>query len=294
MKTTGLSDNLLLIVFRTVLVLFGLACIIPFMILVSSSLTDEMTMVKHGYNLWPRKFSLEAYVHIFKAGTIMRAYGVTTFVTVVGTLMGMVVTTGIAYALASRRLRYAGAISLFMYITLLFSGGLVPYYILIVRYLKLKDTVWALILPGIFSPWFVYLLRNYFRSVPDSLQEAARIDGANDLQILVRIMLPVSTPALATIALFFSVGHWNEWLRALLFIEKEELYPLQYIIMSIIRNIDFARNMVRSSSNDLSVVMPAYSARMATAVLTIGPIIFLYPFMQRYFVKGLTMGGIKE
>lgn len=290
----GIGDTALLFAFRITLLLFATACIIPFLILVSSSVTDELTLIRYGYNILPRKVSFDAYRLIFQAGTITRAYGVTIFVTIAGTILGMILTTGMAYTLSCKRIRYARAISMFMYATILFNGGLVPLYILVVKYLHLKNTVWALILPGIFSPWFVYMLRNFFRTVPESLQEAARIDGANDYQILVHVMLPVSLPALATIALFFAMGNWNEWLRALLFIEKEELYPLQYIIMSIIRNIDFAKNMVRSSSNDLSVVMPAYSARMATTVLTIGPIIFLYPFLQKYFVKGLTAGGIKE
>ena len=180
-----------------------------------------------------------------------------------------------------------------MYVTILFSGGLVPYYILISKYLHMKDTVWAMIIPGILSPWFVYMLRNFFRTVPDSLAESARMDGANDIYILIKIIMPVSLPALSTISLFYALGFWNEWFKALLFIEKPELYPLQYIIMSIIRNLDFASSMLAKGKTGVSAAVPAYSARMATTVVTIGPIILLYPFLQKYFVKGLIMGAVK-
>jgi len=294
MSKASLSDRILIDIFCAVLVLFAAACCFPFLVVLSSSMTDELSIVEFGYNLLPRKISFDAYALILKAGTIGKAYGVTIFVTVVGTLMAMVVTIGMAYALASRKLRYAGIISFMLYFTILFSGGLVSFYILIVKYLGLKNTLWALILPGILSPWFVYMLRNFFRSVPGSLLEAARIDGANDLHVLLKIVLPISVPALASIGLFYAMGFWNEWFRALLFIEEPSLYPLQYIMMAIIRNIDFAKNMMRNTNQDLAMVLPSYSARMATTILTIGPIILLYPFLQKYFVKGLMMGGVKE
>ncbi len=287
------SDKLFLFILNIILIIFSIACVFPFIMLVSSSLTDEMTLLWYGYNLFPRKFSVEAYQFIFKTNTIYRAYGVTTFTTIIGVILSMIVTCGLAYSLAQKNLRYAGKISLFMYITILFSGGLVPYYILISKYLHMKNSIWALIIPGILSPWYVYMLRNFFSTVPASLAESAKIDGANDIYILFKIVLPVSLPAIATISLFYALGFWNEWFRALLFIEKPKLYPLQYIIMAIIRNVDFVNSMVKNGTQDLQTVVPAFSVRMATTVVTIGPIIFLYPLLQKYFVKGLTIGAVK-
>ncbi|WP_256760491.1 carbohydrate ABC transporter permease [Cohnella sp. WQ 127256] len=292
MKTRTWSDKLLLGIFYIAISLFALVCILPFLLLVSSSMTDELSLIQNGYNLMPQKFSFEAYKLILKTDVIYNSYLVTAIMTLVGTVLSMIVTSGIAYAISERRLKYAGVISFFLYLTILFNGGLVAYYLLIVKYLHMKDTLWALVLPGILSPYYVYMLRNFFRTVPEALSESARIDGANDFTVLLRIIIPVSLPAMSTIGLFYAIGFWNEWFRALLFIEKPDLYPLQYIIMAIIRNLDFASSMI-NSNQQIATVVPALSARMATTVVAIGPIIFLYPFLQRYFIRGLVMGAVK-
>jgi putative aldouronate transport system permease protein len=292
MKTRTWSDRLLLGIFYIAISLFALVCILPFLLLVSSSMTDELSLIQNGYNLMPQKFSFEAYRLILKTDVIYNSYLVTATMTLVGTVFSMIVTSGIAYAISERRLKYAGVISFFLYLTILFNGGLVAYYLLIVKYLHMKDTLWALILPGILSPYYVYMLRNFFRTVPEALSESARIDGANDFTVLLRIIIPVSLPAMSTIGLFYAIGFWNEWFRALLFIEKPDLYPLQYIIMAIIRNLDFTSSMI-NSNQQVATVVPALSARMATTVVAIGPIIFLYPFLQRYFIRGLVLGAVK-
>jgi putative aldouronate transport system permease protein len=292
MKTRTWSDRLLLGIFYIAISLFALVCILPFLLLVSSSMTDELSLIQNGYNLMPQKFSFEAYRLILKTDVIYNSYLVTAIMTLVGTVFSMIVTSGIAYAISERRLKYAGVISFFLYLTILFNGGLVAYYLLIVKYLHMKDTLWALILPGILSPYYVYMLRNFFRTVPEALSESARIDGANDFTVLLRIIIPVSLPAMSTIGLFYAIGFWNEWFRALLFIEKPDLYPLQYIIMAIIRNLDFTSSMI-NSNQQIATVVPALSARMATTVVAIGPIIFLYPFLQRYFIRGLVLGAVK-
>ncbi len=287
-----MSDRILLIVFYLVISLFVCICVLPFWLLISSSVTDELSLIQHGYNLIPPKFSLEAYELILKTSVIYKSYAVTLGVTVVGTVLSLLITSGIAYPISEKRLKYASTISFFLYLTILFNGGLVAYYLLIVKYLHLNDTLWALILPGILIPYYVYILRNFFRTVPEALSESARIDGANDLTVLMRIIIPISLPAMSTIGLFYAIGFWNEWFRALLFIEKPDLYPLQYIIMSIIRNVEFASSMV-NGNQQVATVVPALSARMATTVVTIGPIIFLYPFLQKYFIRGLVMGAVK-
>jgi len=292
MKSRSWSDRILMAVFYCVIVLFTCLCIFPFLLLISSSITDELSLVQSGYSIFPTKFSFEAYKLILQTDVIYKSYMVTFGTTVIGTVISLIVTSGIAYAISERRLKYAGVISFFLYMTILFNGGLVAYYLLIAKYLHMKDTMWALILPGVLSPYYVYMLRNFFRSVPESLAESARIDGANDMTVLMRIIIPVSLPAMSTIGLFYAIGFWNEWFRALLFIEKPDLYPLQYIIMAIIRNVEFASSMVNANQQITSVV-PALSARMATTVATIGPIIFLYPFLQKYFIRGLVMGAVK-
>lgn len=292
MKKIVSGDFALISLFYLCLTCFGAICLLPFLLLLMSSITDEVTLIQNGYNLLPKKFSLDAYRAILETGAIYNAYMVSVFVTIVGTTLSMIVTSALSYALSVKDLKYANKISFFMYFTVLFNGGLVPYYILISKYLHMKNSIWVLIIPCILSPWYVYMLRNFFRTVPESLAESAKIDGANEIYILIKIIIPVSLPAMASIGLFYALGFWNEWFRALLFIEKKEFYPLQYIIMSIIRNLDFANSMM-SNSDNITKTVPAFSARMATTVVTIGPIILLYPFLQKYFVKGLTMGAVK-
>jgi ABC-type glycerol-3-phosphate transport system permease component len=197
-----------------------------------------------------------------------------------------------AYALSSKRLRYANAINFYVFFTMLFGGGLIPWYIVVTRILLLRNSIWAMIIPYLVNPWFMFLLRNYFRSVPESLMESARIDGAGDLRILFRIVLPLSGPALATIGLFYALLFWNDWWLSMLLIDRERLYPLQFLLRALLSNLMNVATSLNPQMKTIQVV-PAYSVRMATVVVTIGPIIMLYPFLQRYFVKGITVGAIK-
>ncbi|MEG1880241.1 MAG: carbohydrate ABC transporter permease, partial [Oscillospiraceae bacterium] len=220
------------------------------------------------------------------------AYKVTIFTTVVGTIFSMLFSSMAAYALSVKSFYNRNKIAFFIYFTMLFSGGLVPTYLLITNYLHLKDSIWVLIIPSIINPWNLFLLRNFFNGIPDSLAESAKIDGAGDITILFKIILPISLPGIATVGLFYALSYWNEWYKAMLYLRSTVKYPLQYIIMQIMRDVQFindnaAQVGLASGSN------PAYTSQMATAVVTIGPIIFLYPFLQKYFVKGLTVGSIK-
>ena len=286
------SDRLLKAIIYIVLSILAIYCVIPFVTVISSSLSTESSILRDGYSIIPREFSLEAYKLIFKDDTIYRAYGVTMFVTVVGTALAMLVTCALAYPLSIRTLKFKNGINFYVYFTMLFHGGLVANYLLISKYLGMKDSIWVLIIPALISPWNMFLMRNFFKSVDESLAESAKIDGANDLYIFYKIVLPISMPALATVGLFYAMAFWNKWFEAMLYISDENKFPLQYLVMRIMNNADFA-NQLSAKISLPSYVVPTLSTRLATTVVTIGPIIFLYPFLQKYFVKGLMVGAVK-
>lgn len=288
----SLSDRIVKVVFYILLVLFAAYCLFPFLSVISGSLTTEASLLRDGYSLWPSEFSLEAYKLIFKDDTIYRSYGVTIFVTVVGTMLAMLVTCALAYPLSLRHVKYRNMINFYVYFTMLFHGGLVASYLLISKYLGMQDSIWVLIIPALVSPWNMFLMRNFFKSIDESLAESAKIDGANDMYILFKIILPISMPAIATVGLFYSLAFWNKWFEAMLYISKEDLWPLQYLIMRIMSNTQFAAELSAKVSLP-NYVVPTLTTRLATTVVTIGPIIFLYPFLQKYFVKGLMVGAVK-
>lgn len=286
------GDRLLKASMYVILIIFSIYCLIPFITVISSSLSTESAILRDGYSLLPKSISLDAYKLIFKDDTIYRSYGVTIFVTVVGTFLAMLVTCALAYPLSIRTLKYKNHINFYVYFTMLFHGGLVASYLLISKYLGMKDSIWVLIIPALVSPWNMFLLRNFFKSVDESLAESAKMDGANDIYIFFKIVLPISLPALATVGLFYSMGFWNKWFEAMLYISNENLFPLQYLVMRIMNNAEFA-NQLSSQVSLPNYVVPTLTTRLATTVVTIGPIIFLYPFLQKYFVKGLMVGAVK-
>lgn len=286
------SDRLLKAIIYVLLTIFAIYCVIPFVTVISSSLSAESAILRDGYSIWPREFTLAAYNLIFKDDTIYRAYGVTIFVTIAGTAIAMLVTCALAYPLSIRALKFKNGINFYVYFTMLFHGGLVANYLLISKYLGMKDSIWVLIIPALISPWNMFLMRNFFKSVDESLAESAKIDGANDIYIFYKIVLPISMPALATVGLFYAMGFWNKWFEAMLYISDENKFPLQYLVMRIMNNADFA-NQLSAKISLPNYVVPTLSTRLATTVVTIGPIIFLYPFLQKYFVKGLMVGAVK-
>jgi multiple sugar transport system permease protein/putative aldouronate transport system permease protein len=288
----NLSDKLLKWVFYIIITLFAIYCFVPFFAVLASSLTSEADILRNGYMIFPKKFSLEAYKLIFQDNTIYRAYGVTIFVTFAGTLLSMLFTSALSYAISVKTVKYRNGIAFYVYFTMLFHGGLVANYLLISKYLGMRDSIWVLIIPTMISAWNMFLLRNFFATIDESLAESAKIDGANDAYILFRIILPLSLPALATIGLFYALGYWNSWFNALLFINDPNKFPLQYLIQRIMNNIDYV-NQVAASVNVPNFIAPTITVRLATTIVTIGPIIFLYPFLQKYFVKGLMVGAVK-
>ncbi|MCL2335936.1 MAG: carbohydrate ABC transporter permease [Firmicutes bacterium] len=288
LQTRG--DKTLGVIFRVTILAFSAFCTLPFLLVLIASLTDEATLVREGYRIIPSMWSLEAYKAIFSSSTIPDAYAITVFITVAGTFMSMLVTSMLSYSLSCKQLRYRNIIAFFFYFTILFQGGLVPTYVLISKYLRLRNTLWVYLLPYMVSPWYMFLLRNFFSDIPAELKESAKLDGANDARILFQLILPLSLPALATFTLFYALAYWGIWMESMLYMDDKHLYTLQYIIMSIIRNLTASTELADVGG---SVVPPTYTIRLATAMVTIGPIIFLYPFLQKYFVGGLKVGGVK-
>ena len=258
--------------------------------IVSGSFTEESTLINTGYQLIPPKFSLDAYHWLWNEPSILlNAYGVSIVVTAVGTVVGVLIMAMLAYALSRSEFKLRNGVTFIVFFTMLFNGGLVPYYINMSRVLNVKDTLWALILPYLVSPFYVLLLRTYFSGLPKILFDAARVDGAGEWRIFFRIVFPFSTPALATIGLFTMLQYWNDMYQALLFIENQQLYPLQYTLYSLLVNTQML--------NDLTVQagqpVPHLSVTMAMAVIAIGPIVFAFLFVQKYFVRGITLGSLK-
>lgn len=269
--------------------LFAIACLAPFWLVVASSLTSERELVSSGYTFWPKHFSLAAYRAIFSGPSVLHAYVASVFITVVGTALALLTTSALAYVIASRVPRVSRPLTVLTYVPMLFSGGLVPFYILVTQYLRLSNSLWAVILPNLVSPFLVFIMVTFFRALPEDVLEAARIDGASELRILWRVVLPMSKPILATIGLFYALNYWSEWFNALLFISDNDKFPLQLMLQNLISNVDAAQA-IQVGAN---ASVPIYELRSALVVITIGPVIFLYPFVQRYFVKGLTLGAVK-
>ncbi|MEG0386730.1 MAG: carbohydrate ABC transporter permease [Niameybacter sp.] len=288
-KKMSLSQIIIHIVF----ILLSLLCLLPLLLVVAISFTGEKSLMIEGYHFIPKDFSLDAYKYVFSGATsVLRAYGVTIVVTVMGTMLHLLVTSMLAYALTREEVTGRNKISLFVYIPVLFNGGLVPMYILMTRYLNLKNTILVLILVNLVSAVNVLIMKNFFRTIPHSLIESARIDGSGEFRTFFQIVLPLSTPSIATIGLFVAIAYWNDWMTCSLYIEKPKLYTLQYLLQSLMNNIGYLQSNAQASQSIEKALGTLPS--MATCVLAIGPIILLYPFLQKYFAKGLTIGAVKE
>lgn len=280
--------------------LFSFACVYPFLFVVVISFTDEKILAKNGYSIFPEKWSVDAYTYIFKTGDqLLRSYGVTIFITIVGTLLSIAIISLYAYAISRSYFKYRGIFSFLAFFTMLFGGGLVPSYIVVSQVLNLKDTIWALILPMSVGAFSILIMRTFFKTmVPDAIIESGKMDGASEFRVFFNLVLPISLPGLATISLFSALGYWNDWFHALLYIDDARLLPLQSLLMKVETNIQFIlQNSSVASGVDRSAIarsLPAETTRMAMVVLATVPIIFAYPFFQRYFVQGLTIGAVKE
>lgn len=289
------GDRVLNLFFYLFITLFAVICLIPFILVVSSSLTQEQALTANGYRLWPSEFSLDAYRLVMVSADIPQAYIVTIFITIVGTFLSMLFTCAVSYAMSVKNFKSRSVLALFIYFTMLFNGGLVATYLLITKTLMLQNTIWVLLFPSLCNAWNILLMRNFFNGIPDSLAESAKIDGANDIVILFRIIIPISLPGIATIGLFYALSYWNEWYKCLLYIDSNhsQYYTLQYLIQRILRQVNYAANQPAEAVGLNSITLPTYAYHMATVVVSTGPIILLYPFLQKYFVQGLTVGAVK-
>lgn len=276
------------------LIILAVLCIIPFVLVVSSSLTEETKIVTDGYQFIPTAFSTEAYSILFKyPDQMIQAYLVTIGVTIAGTVLGLFLTSMTAYALSRKDFKWRNQFSFFFFFTTLFSGGLVPWYLLMVNYLDMKDTPLALVLPLVLNVFYIIVMKSFMSSIPEAIVESAKIDGAGDFRIYARLILPLSKPALATIGLFLALAYWNDWYNALLFISDENLMPLQYYLYKMLGNMDGMRKAMMGAGAVVTTAIPTESLKMAMTVVATGPILLAYPFVQRYFVQGLTIGAVK-
>jgi putative aldouronate transport system permease protein len=267
---------------------FALVCLIPLWMIVAGSFTAESELALSGYSFFPTPFSLEAYIQILTGPRILEAYAASLFITLVGTVLSTSFTAGLAWVIA-RRVAGSRALTIFAYLPMLFSGGLVPMYLLIAHVLQLRDSWWAVILPHLLAPFLVFITVTAFRQLPGEILESARIDGAGEIRSFFAIVLPLSKPTLAVAGLFYGVAYWNEWFNALLFLSSPEKFPLQLVLQQMISNVASAAEL----PSQLNAAPPVYQLRLALTVVTIGPIVLAYPFAQRYFVKGLTLGATK-
>ncbi|MCL6457611.1 MAG: carbohydrate ABC transporter permease [Gorillibacterium sp.] len=271
---------------------FAVFCLFPFLLMVIGSFTEETELIIHGYSLFPKAFSLAAYEALLQSKTLFQSYTISLTITAVGSVSALCISAMLGYSLANKRNVLQSPMLVYCYLPMLFSGGIIPFYIVVSQWLHLQNTIWALILTLLCQPFLVFLLVSFFRTIPEELEEAARIDGANEMRVFFQIILPISKPILASVGLFYALNYWNDWFMGLMFVDNDKLYPLQLILRRMVSNMEAAKSLIPSGAA-ISVTPPTYGVRMATTVLTIGPIILLYPMLQKYFVKGLTVGAVK-
>jgi putative aldouronate transport system permease protein len=278
------------VLINLIIALYSLFCILPFVLVFITSFASERSIALNGYTFFPGELSLNAYRMIFgQNSTILRGYGISLLVTSLGTFLAVLITYCAGYTLANKLCKYRNGLALYFFVTMVFSAGLVPWY-LVSRTIGAFNNIWALIVPSlIFSPYNLFLVRNFIKGIPDTLNESARMDGAGEVLIAFRIYLPLCLPVLATVALFYAIGYWNNYFNAVMLVNDTDIQPLQMLLFNIQSTITGMNRMVSGAV----VTPPRETFKMAASILTMGPIVFLYPFLQRYFVKGVIVGAIK-
>ena len=293
------SDKIYQGVILAILIILALCAVMPFILLLSSSFTEEATLMREGYSFLPQKFSAYAYTYMFQsnAAKILRSYGITFFITIVGTGASLLIAPMLGWVLSRKDYKRANKLTFMVFFTMLFNGGVVPTYIMYTQVFHMKNSIWALIIPGLlFNGFYIILYKNNFASnIHPALVEAAKIDGAGELFIYFRIVLPLSLPILATVGLMVGLGYWNDWTNGLYYINDTNLYSLQQLLKSIIDNINTLASMSTTAEAAAAVAkMPGTSIRMAMAVIGVVPVMILYPFFQKAFIAGISLGGVKE
>lgn len=281
--------------FNIIFVILSFLAVIPFIFVIIISFTSQQSIIQNGYRFIPESWSLEGYNYILKASkAILGAYGISILVTVLGTLIGLTLITTYAYVLSRQIYPYRKFFTIVALIPMLFNGGMVANYLLMTSLLHLNNTIWSLILPMAISPVYIFVMKSfYISSVPDSIIESARIDGAGELRTFISIVLPISKPGLATIGLFLTLGYWNDWFNAMMYIDNQELIPIQYYLMRIQNNLNALKSLSGQIPTEMLQDIPSESVQMAIAVLVVVPIACVYPFFQQYLTGGLTLGAVK-
>jgi putative aldouronate transport system permease protein len=273
--------------------LLALVCVLPFVLVISGSFSTEKIVLRHGFGLLPKGLSFESYKTIFRnPENLLRAYSLTIFLTFLGAFLSLFFVSVTAYCLQRKDLLTRNFFALFFYFTTLFSGGLVPWYILMLRYLHMKNNILALLLPPMFSVFDLIIMRTFMKGIPESLCESAKLDGANEFLIYRKIYLPLSLPVLATIGLFVSLRYWNDWYNCMMFVTNEKLYTLQFLLYQILNSMQLLREAAEKAGVAIPD-MPSQTYKLAMTCVTTGPILLLYPFLQKYFIKGITIGAVK-
>ncbi|CAN7243289.1 carbohydrate ABC transporter permease [Paenibacillus sp. LjRoot153] len=281
-----------------VMILFSISCLLPFVLLTMSSITDEKTILQNGYSLFPKQFSLNAYEYLWQQSSLVfNAYGITILITIIGTTISLLITSLLAYPLSRRDLPGGTFFAFLLFFTLLFNGGLVPTYLIYTQLFHIKNTLWALIVPGLLMNGFnVLLMRTFFMTtVPVPVLESASIDGASEFKMYYKIVLPLSLPILATVGLFQGLAYWNDWNNGLIYVTNPKLFSLQNVLNRIMSDIQFlaSNSDIGSQAGESIAQLPSETFRMAIAVIAVIPVLIAYPFFQKYFVKGMTIGAVK-
>jgi putative aldouronate transport system permease protein len=278
-----------------VMALFSVACLLPFLLLIVASITDESTIARNGYSLFPEKFGFAAYAYLAgHSGEILRSYLITIIVTIIGTAASLMITALLAYPLSRKDLPKRGLFTIIVVFTMLFNGGLTPTYLIYTEYLHIKNTIFALIIPGLLMNAFtVMLMRTYFTTnVPAEIIESSKIDGAGEFKTFFRIVIPVSLPILATVGLLSGLNYWNDWYNGLIYLTEPKLFSLQNLLNRIMTDIQFLSS-TNLSTNVQTQNLPSETVRMAMAAIAVVPVLCAYPFLQKYFVKGIALGAVK-
>ena len=291
------NDRVQQILMHVFMILLVVLCVAPFLLMVMSSLTEEATLTRNGYSFFPQVFSLETYRYIIRSqGTILHGYVMTIVVTVIGTAANLLLTILFAYPLSRRDLPYRGVISFILFFTMLFNGGLVPTYMMYAQTFHIKNTIWALIVPGLMmNAFYVIMMRSFFQSsIPVALIEAAKLDGATEFRILSSVIVPLSKPMVVTLVLMVGLNYWNDWANGLYYVTDQNLFTIQMILNNMIKNIEFlTRNAASLGTGVSQMKIPQVGIRMGIAVVAVLPVLIIYPFLQKYFVKGIVIGGVK-
>jgi len=281
-----------------IMLIFAIFCLFPFVLLIAASFTDDLEIVRTGYKLIPNEFSVAAYQYLWNnSADIVRSYGVTIMITVIGTLVGMTITAMVAYPLSRKEMPFRNSLAFYVFFTMLFNGGLVPTYLMYTNYFDMKNTTLALILPGLLvNGFYIILMRTFFAtSIPTPIIESAYLDGAKEWKIFHSIILPLSLPVLATVGLFYAILYWNDWFNGLIYITNKKYFSIQNLLNRILLDLQFLQSNTQSMGKGAELVakLPLDAMRMAMAVIGVLPLICAYPFFQKYFVKGLTIGSVK-